>query len=102
VRHAFRMKGKRLARVVPKRLANRSGPQLLLAAGEQLVEQFDGEVDFFAGNGEGRRESKNVLVVSAHVEHQAHSASADFEVSGKPFGKDAVRQFAVGGHAVRL
>src|SRR5579875_103119 len=102
MRQALRMKGKRLARVVPKRLANRSGPQLLLAAGEQLVEQLDGEVDFFARNREGRGESKNVLVISAHVEHQAHSASAGFEVSGQPFGKDAVRQFAVWGHAVRL
>ena len=41
------------------------------ATSEELVEQFQGKVGFFAGDGEGGRQGEDVLIISAHVEHQA-------------------------------
>jgi len=42
-----------------------SGP----ATAEELIEQFNRKVNFIARDGEGRRESEDVFIVAAHVQH---------------------------------
>src|SRR2546422_1274346 len=72
------------------------------ATSEELVEQFQGKVGFFAGDGEGGRQGEDVLIISAHVEHQAVLAPAGMEVSRQALGKNAVSHLAVGSNAVLL
>src|SRR5439155_12280070 len=65
------------------------------AAANELLEEIDRKIDFFFGNIETRRQSKDVLIVAANIEHQAHPFAARVEITFHSLGKDFVRQLAI-------
>src|SRR5437588_8712507 len=65
------------------------------AATNQLLQEFDGDVNLLLGHTEARREREDVLVVAADVEDESHPATARVEVAAHPFGEHLVGKLSV-------